>query len=211
MTAKEDDKYCSFHLTQQECKDNGCLWLEDGYQSNLGNSIGKQICVNEGEYKIKLAGRSNSVDDWNEYVKDVELQKKTAIRVKELEDNLKEISDKVQKEATIRVKELKDNLKETSNKVQKEATIRVKELKDNLKETSNKVQKEATIFLKENKTKAQTAKQKAQDKLEGMNNGKIQTFLSNIKKFIGIGGSINHSPSLYNATKQHYLNLKSRY
>jgi len=189
MTAKEDDKYCSHHLTKQECKDDGCLWLEDGYQSNLGNSIGKQICVNEGEYNIKLAGRSNSVDDWNEYVKDIELQKKTAIRVKELEDNLKEISDKVQKEATIRVKKLKDNLKETSNKVQKEATI----------------------FLKENKTKAQTAKQKAQDKLEGKNNGKIQIFLSNIKKFLGIGGSINHSPSLYNATKQHYLNLKSRY
>ena len=222
-----DDKYCSYHLTKLECeknKNDGCSWLENGHTPLWGDSIGKQICVDKDEYNRK-SSVFTSKDDWNKYVKKVELQKKTENIAGNIQNAKQEAQDKLKAEILSRGKQIKDNLIETNVEVRKvgqEAQdkfkgilSRGKQIEDNLKETNVEVRKakqEAQDKLEEILLRG---KQKGQDKLEKKNNDKIQNFLSNIKNvgknFLGIGGSINRSPNLYSITKQHYLNLKSTY
>jgi len=160
MTAKEDDKYCSHHLTKPECEGDGCLWLEDGHKPFWGNSLEKQICVDKEEYGNK-SGIFASTAEWDEYVKRVEAGKAAAIVARDIQDRIKAEQDKLA----------------------------------------------ANIALR---------KQQAKDLLLGKNVGSARQALASAIKQVGdiipkSGGSINRSPSLYNTTKQHYLNLKSMY
>ena len=227
-----DNKYCSYHLTKQECeknKNDGCLWLENGHTPLWGDSIGKQICVNNNEYKRK-SSVFTSKDEWNEYVKKIELQKETPNIAGNIQNAKQKAQDKLTAEILSRGKQIKDNLIETNDKVRKTGQEAQDKLKEILKENNvdvRKAKKEAQDKFKgilsrgkqiedtlkrtnvESNDEVQKAKQEAQNKFKGILS-RGQEAQDKLKaEILSRGKQIKDN--LYSTTKQHYLNLKSTY
>ena len=88
---------------------------------------------------------------------------------------------------------------------EKAAAIVARDIQDRVKAEQDKLT--ANIALR---------RQQTRDLLLGKNVGSARQAVASAIKQVGdlipkSGGSINRSPDLYSTTKQHYLNLKSRY